>query len=80
MRINSRIGANRKDKGISKEVLIDAIEAALITAYKRNYGSANNVEVYIDRLTGDVRVFALRILWMKLKTRLLSFLWNNQEI
>lgn len=49
-----------KDKGISKEVLIDAIEAALITAYKRNYGSANNVEVYIDRLTGDVRVFALK--------------------
>lgn len=49
-----------KEKGISKEVLIDAIEAALITAYKRNYGSANNVEVYIDRLTGDVRVFALK--------------------
>jgi N utilization substance protein A len=40
-----------KEKGISKEVLIDAIEVALITAYKRNYGSANNVEVYIDRLT-----------------------------
>jgi len=49
-----------KEKGISKEILIDAIEAALITAYKRNYGSANNVEVYIDRLTGDVRVFALK--------------------
>jgi N utilization substance protein A len=31
-----------------------------ITAYKRNYGSAQNVEVYIDRLTGDVRVFALK--------------------
>lgn len=49
-----------KEKGISKEVLIDAIEAALITAYKRNFGSAMNVEVYIDRLTGDVRVFALK--------------------
>jgi len=43
-----------------KEVLIEAIEVALITAYKRNYGSAQNVEVYIDRLTGDVRVFALK--------------------
>ena len=49
-----------KDKGISKEILIDAIEAALITAYRRNFGSAMNVEVYIDRLTGDVRVFALK--------------------
>lgn len=49
-----------KDKGISKEILIDAIETALITAYRRNFGSAMNVEVYIDRLTGDVRVFALK--------------------
>jgi N utilization substance protein A len=49
-----------KEKGIQKEVLIEAIEIALITAYKRNYGSAQNVEVYIDRLTGDVRVFALK--------------------
>ncbi len=49
-----------KEKGIQKEVLIEAIEVALITAYKRNYGSAQNVEVYIDRLTGDVRVFALK--------------------
>ncbi|MDD4295398.1 MAG: transcription termination factor NusA [Ruminiclostridium sp.] len=49
-----------KEKGIGKEILIEAIEIALITAYKRNYGSANNVEVYIDRSTGDVRVFALK--------------------
>ena len=49
-----------KEKGIGKEILIDAIEIALITAYKRNYGSASNVEVYIDRSTGDVRVFALK--------------------
>lgn len=49
-----------KEKGISKEILIEAIEVALITAYKRNYGAALNVEVYIDRLTGDVRVFALK--------------------
>ncbi|HCS75743.1 MAG TPA: transcription termination/antitermination protein NusA, partial [Clostridiales bacterium] len=49
-----------KEKGIGKEILIDAIEIALITAYKRNYGSANNVEDYIDRSTGDVRVFALK--------------------
>jgi len=56
-----------KEKGIGKEVLIDAIEAALITAYKRNFGSAMNVEVYIDRLTGDVRVFALKNIVEKVK-------------
>lgn len=56
-----------KEKGIGKEVLIDAIEAALITAYKRNFGSAMNVEVYIDRLTGDVHVFALKNIVEKVK-------------
>jgi len=48
-----------KEKGIDKEILLEAIEAALISAYKRNYGgSANNVRVQIDRQTGEVRVFS----------------------
>ncbi|OYD09480.1 transcription termination factor NusA [Paludifilum halophilum] len=47
-----------KEKGISKEVLIEAIEAALISGYKRNFHSAQNVRVDIDRDTGHVRVFA----------------------
>lgn len=47
-----------KEKHISKEILIDAIEAALISAYKRNFGSSQNVYVNIDRITGEVRVFA----------------------
>lgn len=49
-----------KEKGIKKEVIIEAIEAALISAYKKNFGSAMNVKVNIDRKTGDVRVFGLR--------------------
>ncbi|MCT4595625.1 MAG: transcription termination factor NusA [Anaeromicrobium sp.] len=49
-----------KEKGISKEILIDAIEAALISAYKRNYGTSQNVKVYINRETGEVRVFSAK--------------------
>ncbi len=49
-----------KEKGIDKNVLIEAIEAALISAYKRNFGSTQNVKINIDQETGDVRVFALR--------------------
>lgn len=49
-----------KERGIDKEVLIDAIEQALISAYKRNFGSAQNVEVSIDRNTGEIRVYALK--------------------
>lgn len=46
-----------KSKGISKEILIDAIEAALISGYKKNFGSSQNVEVKIDKETGEVNVY-----------------------
>lgn len=47
-----------KNKGIRKEVLIDAIEAALISGYKRNFNSAQNVRVDINRHSGVVKVYA----------------------
>ena len=47
-----------KEKGIAPEVLFDAIEAALISAYKRNFSSAQNVRVALDRTTGEFHVFA----------------------
>ena len=39
-------------------MLIDALEAALVAAYKKNFYSAQNVEVSIDRESGTVKVFA----------------------
>ena len=47
-----------KEKGINKEVLIEAIEAALISGYKRNFNSAQNVRVDVNRDTGQVKVYA----------------------
>lgn len=49
-----------KEKGIKKEVLLDAIEAAITSAYKRNFGSAQNVKITIDRETGEVRVYSVK--------------------
>ena len=47
-----------KVKNISKDILLDAIDAALISAYKRNYNTNhNNVVVNIDRESGEVKVF-----------------------
>ena len=48
------------DKGLDREVIFEAIEAALVSAYKRNYGSVANVTAAVDRNTGDMRVFAER--------------------
>ncbi|WP_019553149.1 transcription termination factor NusA [Propionispira raffinosivorans] len=47
-----------KEKGIAPEILFDAIEAALISAYKRNFSSAQNVRVSLDRVTGEFHVYA----------------------
>lgn len=46
-----------KEKGVSMEILLEAIEAALISAYKKNFGSLQNVRVEVDRATGQVKVF-----------------------
>lgn len=46
-----------KEKEISKDVLIEAIESALVSAYKKNYGTSQNVRVNIDRENGDIDVF-----------------------
>jgi N utilization substance protein A len=46
-----------KEKEISKELLIEAIESALVSAYKKNYGTSQNVRVNINKETGDIDVF-----------------------
>ena len=49
-----------KERGISAEILFDAIEVALITAFKKNFDSNENVRVSMDRETGDIHVYAQR--------------------
>lgn len=46
-----------KEKHISKEILLEAIESALVSAYKKNYGTSQNVRVDINQDTGDINVY-----------------------
>lgn len=46
-----------KERGISKAILFEAIEAAIVSAYKRNYGSAQNVRVEVTD-NGEIKVYA----------------------
>ncbi|RDX02930.1 transcription termination factor NusA [Listeria kieliensis] len=46
------------DKGISRDVIVEAIEAALVSAYKRNFNQAQNVRVELNLENGSIRVFA----------------------
>jgi N utilization substance protein A len=47
-----------KEKGISKEYLLESLETALVSAYKKNFDSAENVKVEIDNQTGEIHVYA----------------------
>jgi N utilization substance protein A len=46
------------ERHLPKEVVLDAIEQALVLAYKRNFGTGQNLEVNIDPNTGKAHVFA----------------------
>ena len=47
-----------KEKNIDSDFLLGTLETALITAYKRNFNSAQNVKVTIDKTTGVFKVMA----------------------
>ena len=52
------LDALEKEKDISKNILLEAIENSLITGCKQHFGKADNIKVKIDRETGDFFVFA----------------------
>ncbi|SHG84621.1 MULTISPECIES: transcription termination factor NusA [Virgibacillus] len=47
-----------KEKGIDKQILMEALEAALISAYKKNFKSATNVRVELNEDTGKMAVYS----------------------
>ncbi len=50
-----------EEKGIGRDVMFEALEAALLSAYKKNFGGgAQNVRIEIDRTSGDMRVYQVR--------------------
>ncbi|MBQ3079273.1 MAG: transcription termination/antitermination protein NusA [Clostridia bacterium] len=54
----SAIDALAKEKKINKEILYSKIESALVSAYKRSFGKADNVRAVIDRQLGTIEVLA----------------------
>lgn len=46
------------EKGISKDVILDALESALISAYRKHFGAAQDISVVFDKETGGIRIIA----------------------
>ncbi|WP_294156382.1 transcription termination factor NusA [uncultured Clostridium sp.] len=62
------VGALRelvKEKGICEDLIFTTIQDALVAAYKKNYANINtnaqNVKVNIDRETGEIKVYAQKV-------------------
>ena len=52
-----------RERGISKELLLEAIETAIISAYKKNYGasSSESARVELNDKTGEIHVYSRRV-------------------
>lgn len=46
------------EKGISRDVVLDALESALISAYKKHFGAVHDISVVFDEESGAIRIIA----------------------
>lgn len=49
-----------KNKGVSKEIIFDSLEKALLKSYEKNFGEHENVRININRVNGKVELFAIK--------------------
>ncbi|NLY08975.1 MAG: transcription termination/antitermination protein NusA [Tissierellia bacterium] len=49
-----------KEKRIPREVIFEALESALVSSYKKNFGSNQNVDVELNKETGEVKLFTVK--------------------
>lgn len=68
-----------KEKGISKDIIFDALESALISSYKKNFGSSQNVLVEMDKITGEVKVYATKEVVEEVEDEILEMSLNEAK-
>lgn len=66
------VNALSEEKKIDKDIIFDAMELALTSAYKKNYHSLSNVRVDINRETGDIKIYSF-------KTVVFNEEWEKEE-
>jgi N utilization substance protein A len=60
VRLNELLDQVSKDKGISKKVIIEALEAAMLTAARKKFGMDSDIEAHFNEETGDCEIFEFR--------------------
>ncbi|MBR3697691.1 MAG: transcription termination/antitermination protein NusA [Clostridia bacterium] len=68
-----------KERGIEKAYLIESLEIALVTAYKKNFDSVDNVKVVIDSNTGELHIYSVRNVVETLEDPLLEISFEDAQ-
>ncbi|HHW11643.1 MAG TPA: transcription termination/antitermination protein NusA [Firmicutes bacterium] len=56
-----------REKGIAKEILIEAIESAILSAYKKDQGKSSNLKVVLDPETGEFHIYTYKEVVMEVE-------------
>lgn len=68
-----------KEKGISKDTIYEALESALISSYRKNFGSSQNVIVEMDKETGGAKVYAIKEVVEEVENEYLEISINDAQ-
>ena len=73
------LNAIEKEKDISKEILLEAIENSLVAACKNEYGKADNIRVNLDRETGEFHVYQDKVVVEEVEDAMLEMSQTEAE-
>ena len=74
------LNAIEKEKDISKEMLLEAIENSLVAACKNEYGKADNIRVNLDRETGEFHVYQDKVVVEEVEDAMLEMSQTEAEV
>lgn len=74
------LNAIEKEKDISKEILLEAIENSLVAACKNEYGKADNIRVNLDRKTGEFHVYQDKVIVEEVEDPMLHISLTEAEV
>ena len=74
------LNAIEKEKDISKEILLEAIENSLVAACKNEFGKAENIRVNLDRETGEFHVYQDKVVAEEVEDSMLQISLTEAEV
>ena len=74
------LNAIEKEKDISKEILLEAIENSLLAACKNQFGKSDNIRVNLDRETGEFHVFQDKVIVEEVEDTTLQMSLTEAEV